>query len=85
MEDELFGGDCFFGGQPDRMPLVQGSEHKSSGKARATFEDAKVRMVMRIERCGREEAERIIAARAAEWRAQEKERHDAGDSGSPRW
>lgn len=70
MEEELISAEEFFGGldKQERTPLVRVSDHKVSSRGRVAFEDAKVKMVMRIEGCGREEAVRIIAARAEELR-----------------
>lgn len=59
------------------MPVLPVRD-KSSGKARATFGDIKLKMVMILDHCGREEAVGIIAARPEELREQEKARHDAG-------
>ena len=70
MEEELISAEEFFGGlgKQERTPLVRVSDHKVSSKGQMAFEDAKVKMVMRIEGCGREEAVRIIQERSAELR-----------------
>ena len=81
MEEELISAEEFFGGldKQERTPLVRVSDHKVSSKGQMAFEDAKVKMVMRIEGCGREEAVRIIQERSAELRAKEKARRNAHD------
>ena len=78
MEEELISAEEFFGGldKQERTPLVRVSDHKVSSKGQMAFEDAKVKMVMRIEGCGREEAARIIEERSAELRAKEKAKKD---------
>lgn len=53
------------------MPVLPVRD-KSSGKARATFGDIKLKMVMLLDHCGREEAVEIIAARPEELREQER-------------
>ena len=81
MEEELISAEEFFGGldKQERTPLVRVSDHKVSSKGQMAFEDAKVKMVMRIEGCGREEAVRLIEERSAELRAKEKARRNAHD------
>ena len=81
MEEEWIGVEEFFGGvdKQEQVPLVRVSDHKVSGKGQVAFEDAKVKMVMRIEGCGREEAVRLIEERSAELRAKEKARRNAHD------
>ena len=78
MEEELISAEEFFGelGKQERTPLVRVSDNKVSGKRRVAFEDAKVKMVMRIEGCGREEAVRLIEERSAELRAKENAKKD---------
>ena len=67
MEEEWISAEEFFGGsdKEERAPLVRVSNRKVRNKGQAAFEDAKVKMVMRIEGCGREEALRIIKDRSA--------------------
>ena len=74
MEEELISAEDFFGeiDKQERTPLVRVSDHKVSSRGQVAFEDAKVKMVMRIEGCGREEAVRLIEERSAELRAKEK-------------
>ena len=81
MEEELISAEEFFGelGKQERAPLVRVSDHKVSSRGRVAFEEAKVKMVMRIEGCGREEAVRLIEERSAELRAKEKARRNAHD------
>ena len=81
MEEELISAEEFFGelGKQERAPLVRVSDHKVSSRGRVAFEEAKVKMVMRIEGCGREEAVRLIEERSAELRAKEKARRSAHD------
>ena len=81
MEEELISAEEFFGGldKQERTPLVRVSDHKASNKGLVAFEDAKVKMVMRIEECGREEAVRLIEERSAELRAKENTRRNAHD------
>ena len=81
MEEELISAEEFFGelGKQERAPLVRVSDHKVSSRGQVAFEDAKVKMVMRIEGCGREEAMRIIEERSAELRAKENARRNAHD------
>lgn len=78
MEEELISAEEFFGelDKQERGPLVRVSDHKASKKGRVAFEDAKIKMVMRIEGCGREEAVRLIEERSAELRAKEKAKKD---------
>ena len=52
------------------------SDHKVSSKGQVAFEETKVKMVMRIEGCGREEAVRLSEERSAELRAKEKAKKD---------
>ena len=68
MEEEWISAEEFFGDsdKEERAPLVRVSDRKVRNKGQAAFEDAKVKMVMRIEGCGREEALRIIKERSAE-------------------
>ena len=81
MEEELISAEEFFGelDKQERVPLVRVSDYKVSSRGQVAFEDAKVKMVMRIEGCGREEAVRIIQERSAELRAKEKARRNAHD------
>ena len=81
MEEEWISVEKFFGGvdKQEQVPLVRVSDHKLSGNGRVDFDDVKVKMVMRIEGCGREEAVRIIEERSAELRAKEKARRNAHD------
>ena len=81
MEEELISAEEFFGelGKQERAPLVRVSDHKVSSRGQVAFEDAKVKMVMRIEGCGREEAVRLIEERTAELRAKENARRNAHD------
>ena len=78
MEEELISAEEFFGGtdKHEQAPLVRVSDHKVSSRGRVAFEEAKVKMVMRIEGCGREEAVRLIEERSAELRAKEKAKKD---------
>ena len=78
MEEELISAEEFFGelGKQEYAPLVRVSDHKVSSRGRVAFEEAKVKMVMRIEGCGREEAVRLIEERSAELRAKEKAKKD---------
>ena len=68
MEEEWISAEEFFGnsGKEERAPLVRTTDHKVRKKGQVAFKDAKVKMVMRIEGCGREEALRIIKERSAE-------------------
>ena len=70
MKEEMIRAEDFFMDfdQQERVPLVRVSNHKTKSSRKSIFEDTKVKMVMRIEGCGREEAARIIAARAEELR-----------------
>ena len=81
MEEEWISAEEFFGesDKEERAPLVRVSDHKVSSRGRVAFEEAKVKMVMRIEGCGREEAVRLIEERSAELRAKEKARRNAHD------
>ena len=81
MEEEFVSAEEFFGGldKQERTPLVWVSDHKVSSKEQKAFEDSKVKMVMRIEGCGRDEAVRIIKERSAELRAKENTRRNAHD------
>ena len=81
MEGELIGAEEFFGGldRQEQAPLVRVSDHKVGSSRQGAFEGAKVRMVMRIEGCGREEAVRLIEERSAELRAKENARRNAHD------
>ena len=78
MEEELISAEEFFGelDKQERGPLVRVSDHKVSSRGQVAFEDAKVKMVMRIGGCGREEAVRLIEERSAELRAKEKAKKD---------
>ena len=78
MEEELISAEEFFGelDKQERGPLVRVSDHKVSSRGQVALEDAKVKMVMRIEGCGREEAVRLIEERSAELRAKEKAKKD---------
>ena len=81
MEEEIISAEEFFGGldKQERTPLVRISDKKVGGKGQVTFDDTKVKMVMRIEGCGREEAVRLIEERSAELRAKENARRNAHD------
>ena len=81
MEEELISAEDFFGeiDKQERAPLVRVSDHKVSSRGQVAFEEAKVKMVMRIEGCGREEAVRLIEERSAELRAKENTRRNAHD------
>ena len=81
MEEEFVSAAEFFGGlgKQEQTSLVRVSDHKVSSRGQVAFEDAKVKMVMRIEGCGREEAVRLIEERSAELRAKEKARRNAHD------
>ena len=83
MEEEFVSAAEFFGGldKQERTPLVRVSDHKVSSRGRVAFEEAKVKMVMRIEGCGREEAVRLIEERSAELRAKEKAKKDVNPFG----
>ena len=83
MEEELISAEEFFGDldKQERTPLVRVSDHKVSRKGQEAFEDAKVKMVMRIEGCGREEAVRLIEERSAELRAKENAKKDVNPFG----
>ena len=78
MEEEWIDVEKFFGGvdKQEQVPLVRVSDHKVSGKRQVAFEEAKVKMVMRIEGCGREKAVRLIEERSAELCAKEKAKKD---------
>ena len=81
MEEEFVSAAEFFGDfdKQEQVPLVRVSDHKVSSRGQVAFEDAKVKMVMRIEGCGREEAVRLIEERSAELRAKENTRRNAHD------
>lgn len=81
MEEEMVSAEEFFGelDKQEQAPLVRVSDHNVSSRGQVAFEDAKVKMVMRIEGCGREEAVRLIEERSAELRAKEKARRNAHD------
>ena len=81
MKEEIVSAAEFFGelGKQERAPLVRVSDHKVSSWGQVAFEEAKVKMVMRIEGCGREEAVRLIEERSAELRAKENTRRNAHD------
>ena len=78
MEEGWISAEEFFGDfdKQEQVPLVRVSDHKVRSKGLVAFEDVKVKMVMRIEGCGREEAARIIEERSAELRAKEKAKKD---------
>ena len=78
MEEGWISAEEFFGDfdKQEQVPLVPVSDHKVRSRGQVAFEDAKVKMVMRIEGCGREEAVRIIQERSAELRAKEKAKKD---------
>ena len=78
MEEDLISAEESFGDldKQERTPLVRVSDHKVSSRGQGAFEDAKVKMVMRIEGCVWEEAARIIEERSAELRAKEKAKKD---------
>lgn len=79
MEGEFMSAEEFFGDldKQGRSPLVSVSDHKAKAKGRGSFEDIKIRMVMKLERCSKEDAKRIVAARVEELRAKENERRNA--------
>ena len=81
MEEDLLSADDFFGDVDKRAwsPLVRVSDRRVNQKGRDAFEDLKVRMVMKLEGCSKEEAGRIIAARREELRAKENKRRNAQD------
>ena len=81
MEEGWISAEEFFGDldKQEQVPLVRVSDHKVSSRGQVAFEDAKVKMVMRIEGCGREEAVRLIEERSAELRAKENTRRNAHD------
>ena len=81
MEEELISAEEFFGDldKQERTPFVRVSDHKVSSRRQVAFEDAKVKMVMRIEGCSRKEAVRLIEERSAELRAKENARRNAHD------
>lgn len=81
MEEGWISAEEFFGDfdKQEQVPLVRVSDHKVSSRGRVAFEEAKVKMVMRIEGCGREEAVRLIEERSAELRAKENTRRNAHD------
>ena len=81
MKEEMIDAENFFMDfdKQERAPLVRVSDHKVSSRGRVAFEETKVKMVMRIEGCGREEAVRLIEERSAELRAKEKARRNAHD------
>ena len=83
MEEELISAEEFFGDldKQERTPLVRVSGHKVSRRRQVAFEDAKVKMVMRIEGCSREAAVRLIEERSAELRAKEKAKKDVNPFG----
>ena len=83
MEEEWIGVEKFFGGvdKQEQVPLVRVSDHKLSGKGRVDFDDVKVKLVMRIEGCGREEAVRLIEERSAKLCAKEKAKKDVNPLG----
>ena len=86
MEEGWISAEEFFGDfdKQEQVPLVRVSDHKVSSRGQVAFEDAKVKMVMRIEGCGREEAVRLIEERSAELRAKENTRRNAHDLGFPK-
>ena len=81
MKGEFISAEEFFGGsdKQQRTPLVRVFDKKVNSKGRATFDDIKIKMVMRIEGCGRGDAVRIIKERSAELRAKENARCNAHD------
>ena len=81
MKEELINAEDFFMDfdKQEQVPLVRISDKKVGGKGQVTFDDTKVKMVMRIEGCGREEAMRIIEERSTELRAKENARRNAHD------
>ena len=81
MEEGWISAEEFFGDfdKQEQVPLVRVSDHKVSSRGQVAFEEAKVKMVMRIEGCGREEAVRLIEERSAELRAKENTRRNAHD------
>ena len=83
MEEEFVSAEEFFGGldKHEQAPLVRVSDHKVSSRGQVAFEEAKVKMVMRIEGCGREEAVRLIEERSAELRAKENAKKDVNPFG----
>ena len=83
MKEEIVSAAEFFGelGKQERAPLVRVSDHKVSSWGQVAFEEAKVKMVMRIEGCGRDEAARIIKERSAELRAKENAKKDVNPFG----
>ena len=83
MEEEWIGVEKFFGGvdKQEQVPLVRVSDHKLSGKGRVDFDDVKVKLVMRIEGCGREKAVQLIEERSAELRAKENAKKDVNPLG----
>ena len=66
MVEEWISADDFFRelDKEERVPLVRVSDRKVRNKRRAALKEAKVKMVMRIEGCGREKALRIVAERS---------------------
>ena len=82
-DNEFMSAEEFFGDMDKqaRSPLVRVSDHKANPKGQGAFEDLKVRMVMKLERCSKEEAVRIIAARAEELRAKENAKKDVNPFG----
>ena len=83
MEEDYLSAEEFFGDldKQERRPLVRVSDHKANPKGQGTFEDLKVRMVMKLEGCSKEDAVQIIAARAEELRAKEKAKKDVNPFG----
>ena len=81
MEEEMINAEDFFMDfdKQEQVPLVRVSDYKVRSKGLVAFEDVKVKMVMRIEGCGREEAARIIEGRSAVLRAKENARSNAHD------
>ena len=65
-EERIMTAEEFFGGiESDKGMGSMSSSRRRKGRAKKTFADIKVRMVMRIYGVTRAKAERIISARAA--------------------
>ena len=66
-EERIMTAEEFFGGiESDKGMGSMSSSRRRKGRAKKTFADIKVRMVMRIYGVTRAKAERIISDRAAE-------------------
>ena len=50
----------------ERMPIVRVTDRRMSSQSNHEFEELKVRMVMRIENCSRQVANRLILEREIE-------------------